>query len=217
MKKLTFLFVLPLLGLISLKAQNAQLELNGNSTGDNPHLLLSETGTSDFARMRFLNANADGNYWGLVGKPLPDNQTNDAEFNFFYSDSIFNVLQLFGSGDATIKGNLTEGSDIRLKENLVPINSVLPQLKQLNGYRYNWKNSRNDQLQIGLVAQEVKKLFPELVKENSEGFLSVNYSKFVPILIEGFKELEERNEASEAEIKELKSRLVLLEKMVGQR
>lgn len=182
----------------------AQLEVNGNSSGNDPHLLLYETSEDDFARMRFENESSNGVYWGLVGKPkLPGNQSN-ALFNFFYSDTTFNVLQLFGDGDATLKGTLTENSDLRLKENVIKLGSTIEQLAQISGYRYKWKNGINRRDQIGLIAQEVRAIFPELVRQSEDGILSISYSKFVPILIEGLKEMVEISKVQEQEVINLK-------------
>lgn len=123
-----------------------------------------------------------------------------------------NALEVFKDGDATLAGNLTENSDRRLKKNIHKINDPTADLNSLSGYYYNWKNRNNDDLQIGLIAQEVQAVFPQLVKEGADGMLSVNYSKFVPILIEAFnaqqkriKSYERRFENQQDQIDELKS------------
>jgi hypothetical protein len=96
-----------------------------------------------------------------------------------------------------------ENSDIRLKQNIVRIDQVLPFLLQLNAYRYDWKYLNKDK-QIGFIAQEVREVYPELVKENDEGILSVNYTKFVPLLIEAIKEQQIQIESLTSEIANLK-------------
>lgn len=59
----------------------------------------------------------------------------------------------------------------------------------INGYRYNWKDPEKDKtLQVGLLAQEIEKVMPELVIENNDGIKSVNYAGMIPVLIEAFKE-----------------------------
>lgn len=69
----------------------------------------------------------------------------------------------------------------------------LEKIEKINGYTYSWKDLNADQsLQTGVIAQEVQKLFPELVKEDKEGMLSVNYSGLIPILIESTKELKQQ-------------------------
>jgi Chaperone of endosialidase len=103
------------------------------------------------------------------------------------------VLTLFSNGNATLVGTLTQSSDIRLKKNIVPLHLSLNKLTQLNGYTYNWISKDKDpNEQIGLIAQEVQKLYPQLVSEvkgeNGETTLAVNYTGLIPVMIESIKE-----------------------------
>jgi hypothetical protein len=104
-------------------------------------------------------------------------------------------LNVFGNGDATLRGVFTHASDARLKKDISPIQNSLQKIIQLNGYNYYWKNENADKnLQTGVIAQEVQKLFPHLVKEDKDGLLSVNYSGLIPVLIEGIKEQQKQIE-----------------------
>jgi len=79
-------------------------------------------------------------------------------------------------------------SDARLKKNILPLQNNLSLLTQLNGYSYYWKDESIDaSMQLGLIAQEVQKLFPQLVKENTNGDLAVNYIGLIPVMIESIK------------------------------
>ena len=62
---------------------------------------------------------------------------------------------------------------------------------QLRGVTYNWKdkNEYSSATQIGLIAQEVKKIIPELVDQDQQGLYTVQYSHLVPLLVEAIKEL----------------------------
>ncbi len=108
-----------------------------------------------------------------------------------------NALVIYKNGDATLLGTLTDASDVRLKRNIKPLQNSLLSLNGLQGVHYQW-NGRKPQdtvaLQTGLIAQEVEKIFPELVKTDEEGFKSVNYIGIVPHLIEAIKELKNENE-----------------------
>lgn len=107
--------------------------------------------------------------------------------NFYYNNSGV-ILSLKGDGNATLMGNLTQLSDARLKKNITLIRDALPALMNINGYRYNWKDPEKDKtLQVGLLAQEIEKVMPELVIENNDGIKSVNYAGMIPVLIEAFK------------------------------
>jgi hypothetical protein len=74
-----------------------------------------------------------------------------------------------------------------LKTNVTPLSSTLDKVLQLEGYKYNWKNSENNSTQIGLIAQEVEQQFPELVTQNNN-FKSVNYLGMIAVLINAMKE-----------------------------
>lgn len=104
-----------------------------------------------------------------------------------------NNLDVYGNGNAWLRGVLTQASDSRLKKEVTPLQNSLEKIIQLNGYNYYWKNETLDNsLQTGVIAQEVQKLFPHLVKENKEGVLSVNYSGLIPVLIESIKEQQQQ-------------------------
>ncbi|MGZ3782411.1 MAG: tail fiber domain-containing protein [Pseudobdellovibrionaceae bacterium] len=96
-------------------------------------------------------------------------------------------------GGVNASGGYTQTSDIRLKTNIEYLlsNETLEKISQLRGIRYDWKDQTKNgsDRQIGLIAQDVQKVFPEAVKTNSEGFLSVSYSNLVAPLIESVKEL----------------------------
>lgn len=105
------------------------------------------------------------------------------------------------TGNAWLQGTLTQNSDARLKTNIVPLSNTLQTIQQINGYSYNWKDKSNPDEQLGLLAQELQKVYPQLVKENVRGDLSVNYSGMIPVLLEAIKELQERVAELEKKLK----------------
>ena len=115
-------------------------------------------------------------YLGLTGNP--DQIT--------VSQSAINLAE-----NTTVTGtvtctSLTETSDIALKENIQPLSNVLDKVKQLTGYTYNFKDK--EKASMGVIAQDVEKVFPELV-HGEEGKKSLQYSGLVGALIEAVKEL----------------------------
>jgi dihydroorotase len=77
-------------------------------------------------------------------------------------------------------------SDLSLKKDIVPISNSLDKIEKLNGVYFNWKS--NDEPSIGLIAQDVEKVFPQAVSTNSDtGLKSVDYGKLVAPLIEAVK------------------------------
>lgn len=122
-----------------------------------------------------------------------------------------------GGGNITAKGTITaptitQTSDSRLKKDLRPIQNALAKVLQLNGVNFYWKDKNQDQgLQMGVIAQEVEKVFPELVKTDKEGMKSVAYANLVGALIEAIKEQQKTITEQGASIRELREQVLNLE------
>jgi len=90
-------------------------------------------------------------------------------------------------------------SDIRLKRDIQPLKSSLDRVLELRGVSYRWRTEEfpergfKETGQIGLVAQEVEGVIPELVSTNSQGFKAVSYDKLTAVLVEAIKELRAEN------------------------
>jgi hypothetical protein len=94
-------------------------------------------------------------------------------------------------GDVTINGTLTETSSIRFKENIKLLEPALGKVEQLNPVSYNKVGS--EQEEIGLIAEEVAELFPEVVTYNEDGQPSgIQYQRLSVILLKAVQELTER-------------------------
>ena len=93
------------------------------------------------------------------------------------------------SGGVTVTGSVTETSDITLKDNVSTLENILESIKQIRGVNFTWKE--NGDKSIGVIAQEVETVFPDLVSEE-EGVKGVNYSGLIGVLIEAVKELSDR-------------------------
>jgi hypothetical protein len=98
-------------------------------------------------------------------------------------------------------------SDIRFKENITPIPNALDKLNKIGGYTFDW-NSDPELTKlhgfkghdIGVIAQEIEKVLPELVTTRDNGYKAVKYEKLVALLIESNKELLKRIEVLESKI-----------------
>lgn len=95
-------------------------------------------------------------------------------------------------------------SDRRLKDNITPISGALDKIAAIGGYTFDWKPEAEKQEthDVGVIAQEVQAVQPEVVVERDNGYLAVNYEKLVPLLIQGIKELQEEVKALRAKIGE---------------
>ena len=103
-----------------------------------------------------------------------------------------------------VGGNITAyySSDIKLKDNIRPIESALYKVQQINGVTFDW-NEKSSKIQqdkghdVGLIAQEVEKVLPEVVVLRPDGIMAIQYEKVVPLLVESIKELTKRVEELE--------------------
>lgn len=179
---------------IGMTTPNAQLQLA--NTVANRKLVL------------FENANDNLEYFGfgINDYALRYNVTSGSSHIFYCTSTP--VFTINNVGNALLRGTLTQNSDARLKTNITRIDASLAKISRLNGYHYNWiDTTRSSDLQIGLLAQEVQALFPELVEEDKEGNLSVNYIGLTPVLIESIKELNHKIENQQKQIDELIKRM----------
>jgi len=121
-------------------------------------------------------------------------------------------LQVGSSGDGSvaIANAWNTFSDIRLKKDLSPIQNSCAIVNQLNGYYFYWKKGKDKTRQIGVVAQEVEKVLPELVKTGSDGIKTVDYPKLSAVLIEAVK-------TQQKQIDALQKRLDALERLEASR
>ncbi len=98
-------------------------------------------------------------------------------------------------------------SDARLKTNIQGLNYGLKEVLALQPVRYNWKEKPTTDNKIGLIAQEVKKIVPEVVVGNEAiENLGMNYAELVPVLINAIKEQQQQIDDLKKEVKNLKGR-----------
>ena len=100
------------------------------------------------------------------------------------------TIDMSEAGAATFNNNVTAFSDERLKDNIETLVDGLDKVEQLRGVTY----TRDDRENIGVIAQEVEKILPEIVKtaDDEMGTKSVDYSRITAVLIEAVKELSAR-------------------------
>jgi len=107
-------------------------------------------------------------------------------------------------------------SDKRWKENIKPIKNALDKVLKIGGYEFDWKELTEEEKKtqhgneghdIGVIAQEVEKVLPEVVTTRENGFKGVKYDKIVALLIEGMKEQQSQIEELKSEMKKLKGEI----------
>ena len=108
------------------------------------------------------------------------------------------------SGRMDSAGGFYETSDERLKDYSNKIDVNLDKISKIKKHRFTWKNSENKKEEIGVSAQEIRELYPEIVSENEEGYLSVAYDKLAVVALAAIDKLHQENI-------ELKERIIALE------
>ena len=152
---------------------------------------------ADFALASGVNTIADGYNSTVIGAYNTTDPNAEAS-NFSLSNRAFvigngddtarsDAMTVLFDGTTTVAGELTVNSDMRLKTNIISLGATLANVLQIDGKSYNMKRDAQQKTKIGLLAQDIQKIYPELVSEQN-GILSVNYQGLVPVLINAIKE-----------------------------
>ena len=191
------------------------------ASGSYSNVMGNSTTASDFASLTIGHYNSV-NSTVTSGGNATSFVTDNAAFVIGNgtSSAFSDAFVVYFNGDATLSGDLTINSDERLKDNIQPLGSTLNKLHQIEAKTYSLKKDEEHTPKIGVLAQEVQAVFPELVTEGADGILSVNYQGLVPVLINAINEqqlkMSEQDakiaalEAQNAEIKELKEMVRVL-------
>ena len=187
----------------------------GDATGTNPIV----SGASSFgifmgdqSGVNITTANTMAVMGGslLINPDAPTNTTSAAA-------SALHVI-----GDIRMTGVLIDVSDERLKTDIKKLNSagsLLERLEQINGYSFRMKNNKNGQIEYGVMAQEIERVFPEIVQTANDemGTKSVSYLGLIAPMIEATKELKAENDALKAQIEDHDNKIAALEASMEER
>jgi hypothetical protein len=129
---------------------------------------------------------------------------------YVYADSSNNIgflnsggswsLRCDNSGNVVATGDVTAYSDARIKTDVKTVEDALDKVLALRGVTYKRTDIEDKSTKLGVIAQEVKEVLPEVVSENEDGMLTVSYGNMVGVLIEAMKEQQAMIETLEAKI-----------------
>lgn len=139
-----------------------------------------------------------------IHKPINEGNVPQTKGGGFTTSSNLGV-----GGSATIVGTVNASSfiytsDRRLKENIITLDNPLSKILLLEGVEFDWKDS--GEKSIGLIAQDVEKVFPELVHTSKGGIKSLEYGNLVSPLIEAVKEQQKQIEELKKRINEIENK-----------
>ncbi|MCA9381597.1 tail fiber domain-containing protein, partial [Candidatus Dojkabacteria bacterium] len=128
----------------------------------------------------------------------------ETAFQFTNESSV--ITTIYGNGNMTIGGSLTQNSDERLKTNIQNLTDGVSILNQIRPVSYILK--KTDENNYGVIAQEVEKILPELVLTSpADGIKSVNYIGFIPFLIKATQEQQSSINILQNDINKLKAQI----------
>jgi hypothetical protein len=117
-----------------------------------------------------------------------------------------------GSGTLRMNGDIIAyySSDERLKDNLIPISSASYKITQIGGYEFDWNKESKDYTghDVGIIAQEIEKVLPEVVITRQDGYKAVKYEKIIPLLVQGLKEQQEEINQLKKDLDEFRNRSI---------
>ena len=147
----------------------------------------------------------------VIGNGTASDNKSDAFKVLFNGDTTV-------SNDLTVSGDVVISSDARLKANIISLGATLSKLLLIDGKSYTMK--KDGKQKIGVLAQDIQKVFPELVSSDDNDMLTVNYQGLVPVLINAlkeqdkkFKDQEDKMKMQEGKMKAQEKRLERLERL----
>ena len=165
---------------------------NGNFSVDCANTIILD---ADDGEIQFKDAGTEVGIINMASSNFAfESKVSDKDILFKGNDGGSDVtaltLDMSDAGAATFNNNVTAFSDERLKDNIETLEDGLDKVEQLRGVTY----TRDGRENIGVIAQEVEKILPEIVltADDEMGTKSVDYSRITAVLIEAIKELSER-------------------------
>ena len=198
---------------------SAKLHIRQNSTATQPQLRLEEVG-NDYARMELTNNQAVA-LWRIegIGRDGGSGASNShLKFHFRNDQGAADRFTISGNGDILVGGSVVHSSDLRLKKDVKELAYGLKEVLQLEPKTYRWLDNRNDGTKsLGLIAQAVKEIIPEIVHEenDSKRTLSLSYTELIPVMISAIKEQQKIIDQQSEKVSDLEKRLDELEDKIG--
>ena len=188
------------MGYFTTASGNKTTAMGANTTAsDYASLVIGQFNSSGSSVTNNATSYNTANTAFVIGNGTDSSNKSDAFKVMFNGDTTV-------SNDLTVSGDVVISSDARLKSNIVSLGSTLPKLLQIDGKSYEMKGKQK----IGVLAQEIKEVFPELVSEDDNEMLAVNYQGLVPVLINALKEQDAKMKEQEKKINRLEKILLKL-------
>jgi hypothetical protein len=165
----------------------------GSTTASNHYLYMGADKTNNISYIQSVGDNAFKTLTlqGRGGNVGIGTASTNAELDVIGTIQASNLLGGVLALETDVNGNIIRStSDVRLKENIETIPDALSKVMGLRGVSFQWKDKEKmgSQTNLGLIAQEVEQIVPELVSTGNDGIKGVNYTHAVGLLIEAIKQ-----------------------------
>lgn len=196
---------------------------SGDATWQNPSFIsLDQVSASGQSRLEFRN---QGVFVGSFGWSeassryfLYDGPTNtnpllvkNGRIGIGNREPTTNALEVAGNASKSSAGDWIANSDERLKKHIAPLQNPLEKLLRLQGVTYEWNDTQTGTdrpagTHMGFTAQNIQKVFPQLVSTDAQGFLQTAYGTYDALYVEAIKALVKKVEALETRLKILENK-----------
>jgi hypothetical protein len=165
-----------------------QLSINGSS-----YAVINLEGANGGTARKFSMGTGDQRFYMAYDNTAAAHRlTIDASGNVSMRDSTSPAYRLDVGGDIRATGDVIAYSDARVKDNVETIKDALQTIISLRGVTYTRNDSEDKSRKVGVIAQEVLPILPEVVQQDIEGKYNVAYGNIVGVLIEAIKEQQQQ-------------------------
>jgi len=187
-----------------------------NTTGSKNVMIGFEAGAYEYGSNKLVIANGWSSTPSSSSLLYGDFSTSQLRFNAYVgiNSAPSSIYRLYVTGSVYATGDFWTGSDIRLKQNVKSIDreGVIDKVKEMDVIKFNYndeyakgtKPSENNY--IGIIAQEIEKSFPELVRTDEKGYKAVNYDGLTAVLLQAIKDQQKQIDLLRKEIEILKNK-----------
>lgn len=166
------------------------------------------------------NCHVIGDYIGIEG--VTDVEDNSFNVGCYRGMNVWGQMTIKRGGaaikgDMLVSGNISATGDVvafvtsdgRLKDDQTPISGSLQKISTLDPIEFNWSEKQSTYVghDIGLIAQQVQAIAPEIVTERPDGYLAMKYDKMVPLLVGAIQDQQKIIDEMRAELDEIKSKI----------
>jgi hypothetical protein len=192
----------------------------GQSFSQNEKKTYTISNTNSYTYYRLYITAWDTSYYVGIGEFELMEAAGTTSTSLFYVDNTTGHVGIWNNNpgnymlyvNGAMYASSYSGSDKRWKRNITPINNALSLIERLQGVRFEWRTEEFKDKhfekgnQVGLIAQDVEPVIPEIVKTDKDGYKAISYEKLTAVLVEAIKEQNQKIRELEAKLNKMKKK-----------